>query len=332
MVNFFKKTKVDDQDRTVDGEPIRPVATHARSALKVYVLIGTNTFLALIVGSFFKVQSFGYGMLFLVVSLSFLIVQTLTLKYVKEGVTASALCALGFMAPFLGEPILYFLPTLGLIWLLLAHAHNQGREYINNMVKIRFTRAARPVVGALLTAVVLLMTFVLFVNGESLLKEDNIGRTIDIMVTPVAKGYLEGFSSEVRLKDVLDNIAREEISKAPEAAGLSAAQINVLVDQSRSELLKFIEDKTGFAPAPNESVKRNVTMYVQDKSEDFSGTRAPLGALVLFAILFLLIKGIELVLYLPLALLAYMLYELAIAFGFIVVQFEGTSKEVINLT
>ncbi|MEX2054261.1 MAG: hypothetical protein WD883_01855 [Candidatus Colwellbacteria bacterium] len=331
MVNFFTKLRLGEQNREVEGEPSKPASSYKRSALKVSILIGLNTTFALIVGILFKINEFGYGMLFLVISICFLIVQTLTLRYFKEGVAASILYTLALIWPFWDAPTLYLLATLVLVGLMLVHAHNQGREYINNMVKIKFARAARPVVGALLTVVVLLMTFILFVNGGSLVTEDNIGRTIDVMVTPIAKGYVEGFSSDAKFGELLDEISRKQISEAPEAAALSPAQINVLVDRSRGELLKFIEEKTGFAADPDETVKGNVEMFMLDKSEDFEGTTAPLGALILFAILFLLVKSVELILYGPLVLLAYMLYELAIAFGFIAVQFEGRSKEIINL-
>jgi len=331
MPSLLEKIRSTPRSLESTGEPTKSGPDYKHSAAKVYSLIGLNTALALGVGFLFSRQEFGYGMLLLVLFISFTTVQCLSLKYPKEDLIAATLCSLGLMIPFIGSPYLYHLATLVLIWLLLFHAHSQGRRYIDNMVKIKFARAARPIIGALLTTVVLLMTFVLFVSGASVLRQENIGRALDILVTPIAQGYIEGFSSSAVFGDVLQSMAREQINQSPEAVALGDAQIDFLAMQSAREMAQYIEDQTGFTPLLNETVTSNVQAFITDKADNFAGTRAPIGLAVLFGILLLLVKGLELILFVPLALLAYMLYELAIAFGFITVQFESRSKEVINL-
>ncbi len=331
MPGLLSRFTSDTDGQESSGEPTRPQASQRRSSVKVYGLIAFNALLALVVGILLRLQEFGYGTLFIVFFISFLIFQALVLREVKEGIIASSCSALGLLLPFLGTSFLYWSAVFGLVWLTLAHAHNRGRQHMNNMMKIKFGQAARPVLGAALMVVVLMMTFVLFIGGQSLIREESIGRFIDIMITPVARGYVEGFSSEATTRDLLDQASRERISQVPEVDRLSSNQREALVAQSTKELAQYIEDNLGFALDLDDTVAGNVQLFLTEKAQGFSGPRAPLGALVLFGILLLLVKGIELILYVPLALLAYLLYELSIAFGFLTVQFESTNKEVARL-
>ena len=66
-------------------------------------------------------------------------------------------------------------------------------------------------------------------------------------------------------------------------------------------------------------------------TEGLSTRSAPLRIGLLFIALLMVVKSIEIVLYVPLVLIGFMLYELMIAFNIITIQFESRSKEVINI-
>lgn len=330
MDGLLEKIKSGDTTQ-YSGSPKDTSVSGERSLFKVYLLIGITALLALLSGFLLKVGEFGYGMLIFVVLTIVLIIQSLTLKYTKEMLLASGLCALGLVLPFWDAPLGYLGGTTLIIFLLLFAAHNRGKREGENMMKIRFSHATRPVVSLILTVGVILITFLFSVNGASIFTEENIKRTVDFTVTPIVKGYVKDFSSDAKLGDVLGSITLQQIEESSGSENLSDFQKQLLVNQSVKELSVLLREKTNFNFQENATVGANIHALVSEKSSNFLDPKAPWGIFILGIIILLLVKSIEIVLYIPLGLLAFMLYELLIAFGFIVVQSESRSKEVINL-
>lgn len=302
-----------------------------RSPVKLYLVIGLVTALAATSGFLLSSQRFGAGLVVLVFFIAFVLVQTLILKYRQETLLASALCAVGLMIFFLGESFPFWLSVTAILFVVMWWAHERGMSRVANMVKVRFGEAVRPGVGIVLLAITVFLSFVFFINGSFFLQEDNIGRAVDILITPVAGAYISGFSSDMTLDEALRSIATENIEEQTQGVPINKFQKDALVNEAVSNLESYIEDKTGFSPSLESSVKNNIQTYISQKSEDLSEKSRPLRALILFSILFLVVKSIEFVLYIPFLILAFVLYELFIAFGILTVQFESKSKEVINI-
>ena len=302
-----------------------------RSWFKVYLLIGITALTALLSGFLLRVGELGYGTLCFVILTTILIIQSLALKYTKEILLASGLCAMGLVLPFLGAPMGYLGGTTLIIFLLLFAAHDRGKREGENMVEIRFSHATRPVVSLILMVGVVMITFLFSVNRASILTEGNVKRTVDLTVTPIAKRYIKDFSSDAKLGDLMGSIALEQINKASGSENLNNFQKQLFVDQSVKEMGVLLKEKTNYNFDNNATVAANIHALVSTKSSGLLDPKAPWGLLVLGVIIFLLVKSIEFALFIPLELLAFMLYELLIAFSFITVQSESKSKEVINL-
>ena len=302
-----------------------------RSWFKVSLLIGIAGLLALLSGGLLRTGEFGYGMLAFVVWTTILTIQSLTLQKVKEILLASGVCTLGLMLPFWGAPFEYWGVTALIIFILLIAAHYRGKTGGENMIKIRFSHVTRPVVSLILMIGVIMGTFLFSVNGAAILTENNIKRMVDVMVTPIARGYIKDFSSNSKLEDVLKNIALEQINKNNDSENFSDYQKQFLANRSVKELSAVLREKTNFNIQEQATVGSNIHALISEKSSSLLDPNAPWKILILAAIILLLVKSIEIVLYIPLALLTFMLYELLIAFGFITVQWESRSKEVLNL-
>lgn len=319
------------------GSPIVPHSggeqSHGqRSWVKVYLLIGLTSLLALTYGFLLRVGEFGYGMIAFVLWTTLLTIQSLVLKGNQEVFLASAMGTLGLILPFWGVPIVYWGATAFIIFFLLALVHERGKREEENMINIRFSHATRPVVGIILTIGVIMTTFLFSFNGATILTESNIKRMVDLTFTPIAKNvYYKDFSSEDKLGDVLKNIVRGQIEKSSDGAQLSDYQKDFLANQSAQELEAVLEEKVKFDLQMNGTFTSNVYNLIKSKSNNLLDPKAPLGILIVGAVIFLIVKSIEILLYIPLGLLSYMLYELLIAFGFIIIQSESRGKEVINL-
>lgn len=302
-----------------------------RSWLKIYLLIGITSFLALLSGFLLRVGEFGYGMLAFVLWTAIVTIQTLTLKSIKETLLASGLCTLGFVLPFWSAPLGYWGVTALLILILLLVVHDRGQRGGENMLKIRFSHVARPVISLLLVVGVIVITFLFSVNGAAIFTEDSVKRTVDLTITPVMKGYIKDFSSDAKLGDVLKSFALQQINESVGSESLSDFQKQLLASQSAKEMSVLLKEKTDFNLQDEATVAENFQALISKKSSDFLDPQSPWGILILGAVILLLVKSMEIVLYIPLGLLAFMLYELLVAFSFITVQSESRSKEVINL-
>ena len=199
------------------------------------------------------------------------------------------------------------------------------------MLKIRFSHVARPVISLLLVVGVIVITFLFSVNGAAIFTEDSVKRTVDLTITPVMKGYIKDFSSDAKLGDVLKSFALQQINESVGSESLSDFQKQLLASQSAKEMSVLLKEKTDFNLQDEATVAENFQALISKKSSDFLDPQSPWGILILGAVILLLVKSIEIVLYIPLGLLAFMLYELLVAFSFITVQSESRSKEVINL-
>ena len=142
---------------------------------------------------------------------------------------------------------------------------------------------------------------------------------------------VEGFSSNAKLGDIFMNMALDQIDKASGSENLKDAQKELLAKQSAKEISTLLGEKVNFTFQDDETVASNIQALVSNKSGDLVDLKSPWGIWILGAIIFLLVKSVEFILYMPLELLSFMLFELLIAFGFITVQSELKSKEVINL-
>jgi len=312
--------------------PKEELVIKGRSLFKVYLLIGTTTLLAFLSGFLLRIGEFGYGTFVFVVWATVLTVQSLALKkYVGEILLASGACTLGLVLPFLGAPLGYWGAMALIVFMLLIAVHNGGKRGSENMVKIRFSHATRPVIGLILIVGVVVMTFLFSVEGDAVFTENNVNRTVDLMVTPVLGGYIEDFSSSAKLEDMLESIALDQVNKSSGVENLTAFQKQLLVSQAAKDLGTSLEEKTGFDIKEKATVGANIHTWISERSSNLLDPNSPWGILILGAIILLLVKSIEIILYLPLGLLAFMLYELLVAFGFVTVQFETRDKEVIKL-
>lgn len=319
------------------GEPKTSLSTPEapksgeRSLFKVSIIVGVTGLLSLTAGFLFRVGEFGYGMLAFVIWATILTIQCITLKYNTEILVAAVVGTAGLVLPFWGTPFKYWGATTLIIFLLLVLTHDRGKKEAENMLKIRFSHATRPVVGLILTIGVIMITFLFAVSGETLFTLNNVNRTVDLTIAPIMSGYIKDFSSEAKFGDVLRSFALAQIEKSPGSDELNDFQKQFLANQSAREMNLALAEQTNFTFNENQTVGENVHALVKEKTNNLLGEGSYWGILIIGALIFLLVKSIEIVLYIPLGLLSFMLYELLVAFGFVVVQSESRSKEIIGL-
>jgi len=245
---------------------------------------------------------------------------------------AAVFNAIGLTAPFYNQRLSYLLATFAVVTLFFFWAVLRGQQGLENVVRIRFSQVIRPVVGITLAGLTVFLSFVLFSKGAVLLGTSNVNRTLDTLVAPVVQGYIKDFSSSMPTSIALRGLAETQLGTNSDFALLSASQKEMAVRQYVDGFVTYVQSKTKFELDLDVSVGENVQQLIATKAGGVGPQNQPLRAIVFVAVLILLVKSIEVILYVPLATLAFILYQLLVAFGFLVVQFEPRSKEVINMT
>ena len=314
-------------DRSVIGGAV----SSEHSQVKAYSLIATTTLLALLAGYLMATNLFAAGGLVLVIFTVGFLIQAIALRFSKEAAVVAVLNTIGFLAPFYNQRLSYLLATFAVVTLFFFSAVLRGQRSVENVIRIRFSQITRPVAGIVLAALTVLLSFVLFSKGDVLLGVGNVNRTIDLLVVPVAQGYIKDFSSSMTTGAALRGLAETQLNANSDFALLSASQKETAIRQYIDGFVTYVESKTGFELDVAVSVGENVQQLITAKASSVGPQNQQLRAVVFVTVLMLLVKSIEVILYIPLAVLAFILYQLLVASGFLVVQLEPRSKEVINM-
>ncbi len=314
------------------GPERRAPATHMGSLLKIYVLIGLTTVLAVGAGYFLSRYSWFYGPLFLLGFLIFFIIQALVVKRSPDIVCAGVLNSAALSVFLYKGSASYALISFAILTILFMWAHFRGKYEIENMVRLKFTRAARPVIGLLLTGVFTWAGIILFASGSLFLEEANVNRIVELIGRPLAEKISLDFSSSMKLGDFLGEVAVRQLSQESEFNQLNSPQRKAVVQDFTQGLISSIESTAQTELDINKSVGQNVHQFLVSKSQLFSEQSKLIRLLLLVMALLLTAKGVEFILYIPLVVLAFVMYELMVALGFVVLQYENRSKEVISLS
>ncbi|MFH1694142.1 MAG: hypothetical protein ABH880_00010 [Patescibacteria group bacterium] len=301
------------------------------SPFKVYSLILISTVFAFGIGYLFSVRSFAYGTVVLLAFITIFIVQSLLIKGTRHIVIASLLNALG-LSVFLYQTSLSFVVGIfTILAILFVAGHLSSQREVDNMIRLRFFRVVRPGIGLLLIALTIFSSAVIFINGDMFLEEKNIDRIVGLIGKPIFGDTVEDFSGETKLGDAIKGYATSQTSKKVDGFDtLSSYQKELAIRSFTNEFIASIESTTKYELQPEKSITQNIQNFITIKTEVFSQKTQLVRLVLLMLVLLFTVKSIEFLIHFPLALLGFIVYELLIAFGFIVIQFESRSKETLN--
>lgn len=226
-----------------------------------------------------------------------------------------------FIAKFsLGLLIAWFL--LLIFWIVVIR---HGRKELDNQIKIKFLRVERSVIPHALSAFALFIAIVtVWVNGTFLTKE-----RFQILIRPaqpILRTFLsENFSFNMTVakfaESVLESKAGINIEALPVAAKDLA--INQVLNQFRDQYKLSFRDSDTISDAVYD-----YTMSWLNKIPESIRIALPISA---FLLVFLTVKGIAMLLRWVIVFFAYILYEVALAFGLARKSLESRSREIVTL-
>ncbi len=299
--------------------------------IKIYGIIAATTITALLVGYFFSQNSPIYGAIALVFFLNCFILQTILIDDTQYLVSATIISGIAITAPFYNLFSTYLVVVTAILIIFMLSAVHSGRKALGNMLSINFFRIARLILASMISGIVVFLTAIMILNSGFSISEGKISRIIDVAVAPIARKYIPEFSSDMKVEDVLMNIVLRSAAGDKEFAAFPPNVQKQIMAKSVRGLQGRIEKSLGVGIDPALSVAENVNEFLQLKIGSLTSSAKVLWSIILIGFVLISVKGIEFIIYIPIALLAYLSYELLLSFGLFIIQRESKSRDVILL-
>lgn len=299
------------------------------SRVKVIALASVSVFLALIFGYFFRKLSFGFtvsDLLNVAAILTFWIVvfvlSSLLIKSINIGFGVVFLQAFAIWILLPSKFSLFALLAIVALVLGLMMGFLKGRTEMRDLLKIKFLKISRHVSSLVLTGIALFITLYLlstFNFPEFTISKGAFEFSLK-GVEPIVAQFIPGFSLDAPFDETLKNFIR---SRVPQETTETA------VNEAASNLHADITKGTGTAlEAADKTIDAFYKIFI------FKLFTLPQGLknfvfLALGLLIFVLIKGINFFINLIVNGLAFLIYELLLAFNFMYIGSENRTKEVL---
>lgn len=304
----------------------------SRALPKIYIVIGLTTLTALANSFLFSQGAIFFGVLALLLFLSFFILQVILLANADNFLTTAIILNSLAWASFFYEAIsLYYFVAFGFLILFLFLAGRRGKDELGNSLGIKISRAVRSVMGLSLTAVVIFIFVSMVLSGKLTLTEEGTRQLTDTVLTPVAKHYVKDFSPDMETGVLFARLAERNLGANSALKNLPASLKGQAISQSVVELTKGVEGYAGAKIDLGRSVSDNLYQVFQLKINTLTLEAKVYWALIILGIIFLSVKSIESLIAIPLTLLVFILYQLVLVSNFASVDLKDRSQEVVLL-
>jgi hypothetical protein len=218
-------------------------------------------------------------------------------------------------------------------WLLLFmffwKAAQNGKEALENQIKIRFFQVERVVIPGALTALSLFISIAyinFFFEGGMLSKKSF--QTLLRPVVPAMAVYVPGFSWDMTMGKLAEFIAVSQLGGQAEL--IPASQLSFATSQVIS-YLRAEAAPYGLTFKTSDTLIDVLYNYTAQKMNQIPKSLQSLLPIGFALLLFLIVKGFAILIRWIAAPPAYLLYQLSLATGFARLALESRSREVIVL-
>lgn len=299
---------------------------------KIYIVIGLTTLTALASSFLFGQGAIFFGVLTLLFFLSLFVLQVILLSNADSFLTtAIVLNSLAWASFFYAAISFYYFVAFGFLILFLFLAGQKGKDELGNSLGVKVSRVVRSVVGLSTTAIVIFIFVSAILSGKLTLTEEGVRQLTDTILTPIAKHYVRDFSPDMETGVLLARLAERNLGANSALMGLPASLKGQAVSQSVAQLTKEIEGYAGAKIDLGRSVSDNLYQAFQFKINTLTLEAKVYWALVILGVIFLSVKSIESLIAIPLTLLTFILYQLALVSNFAAIDLKDRSQEVVLL-
>lgn len=292
------------------------------AALKLYSVIFITALAAFLGSYLFSQGMIFWGALLLLAFLALFALQVIFLAAVNHYLrTAVFINGLAWALFFYQAISFYFVIALVFLILFLLLAGRRGSGELGNSLKIKISRVVRAVVGLSLTAVIIFVFVSMVLAGKITLTEERTKSLVDIVLTPVVKHYVKDFTPDMETGVFFSKLAERNLVTNRQ-----------FINQSVTQLKQDMEGYLGTEIDLKRTVSENLYQALQFRINALTPQAKLYWAFIILGIIFLSVKSIEFLIAMPLTLVVFLLYQLALVSNFASVDLKNRSQEVIILT
>ena len=296
---------------------------------KIYILVFLTALTGAVASYFLNSGRFLGGIIFLILFLTFFIVESLFLHDKRRLIPTVVTVSVAFALPFFRLFSASFLIGFVILLVFLFQGARMGGLAMGNMVKIKFFRLVRIISGSIVSAVVIFLSIVLILTSNFSISRQRVDQVV-ALATPFIERFVIGFDADKNTGELLTQVTENQLAKADEFMKLSSTDKHTVLTRETEAVKARIEESLGEKIDLNASVSENVHKIVDTKLSSLSPKAQIYWSAAFIAAIWLSVQSIEFIIYIPLAVLVFLVYELLFALGFAVIQTESRSKEVIS--
>lgn len=317
-----------------------------RSMLKIAVLavlsVGSFSLFGYFLKLFFQnndIQSASIAGFFTVLFLIAFLFQTIFIKSLKINVLIIFLSCVGLLGAFY-EQISNSAVLIGaaLVFLSLFFANLNGVRELKNSLKISFWKINKTILPKAIAAIFLFMSIIYIYanttgNQEFFISQKSFEKIVLSPAIIVAQRFYPEVDTSLTINELAVNLAKKQIQEIPELSVLPPAAQKMMVNQAAAEFEKQIVGYIGDSININKKATIGEIIYETIKSK-FNSLSENIKSLVLMGVVLTIFMSLE-ILAMPIrfviSIIAFLIYELLLAFGFATIELEGRSKEMVVL-
>ncbi len=317
--------------------PIPPTQSEVKdfTLLKISVVALFTIALAGGAGYFFSTVNLATGSLLTIIFGMLFTLQTLLVRDKEKIVLIALIEAIAVAIPFFRNLTANYAALILLFFLLLVSASLSGRREMDNSFKIPFFKVSKIGLTGATTAVFLFVGAIyLGLGGSQFLSDKNSKLFIDQSLTPIFKILVPNYKSTSTAGEFFTNLLLKNLSP-DERAVLEKAPSNLRDQIIKDNISKFVKNFEGFLGPINlkstfpDIIYKAINTKIAELEAD-AKILLSLGALLILWFLIHSTIAFPLI-YLPISIFSYLIYELLLMSGFILIQLEMQNKEVIVL-
>lgn len=303
-----------------------------QSMFKISIVMGCGVLLSALTGYLFANDYLLGGLISLLFLSVILVLQNFFIKGFDKLFVAACLESVAgagfFYADFSGMLVI----VVATLVAILVKSFFDVRRELETSLKIRFWKICKISLSGNIPALLLFFLALLFIKG-SFFTETNFTNFILKPTSSIISAYLPGFDSNKNTKEfitqmIVNNLNETEKQTLGKLSPVVRNQaISVLVDKFSTNL----ENSTGSIIDLNKPISTNIYTAIISAYNGLTGNSRTFAIIIGVISVYYLIASVMFILYLPIALIVYIFYEIILATGFALVQLESRSREVIVL-
>ena len=222
----------------------------------------------------------------------------------------------------------------GITLLMFYWSFLSGRIYMEKLIKISFFRVGKTVMASFMTGIALFLAIgyiSIGLSGSTSIVSKTIFANMLSGSSSLVSKFYPGVSFEQSLRDNLEIITLQKIGSDSRVEDFTPDQKQFLLSQSILEFEKSIAD---FVGAPVDSRKQlSDVLYsvISLKLDQFIDVYGSTAYIMVVFIIALILRGAAPLIYWPLLLFSFIIFQLLLAFGVIELLLENHSKEILRL-